>query len=149
VIENPCELTWNNHGSHFDAELDVDYANIELDVGTLRTRAYRDPNNGCGYTVPGPTMKLVPGQEYVIRFRNYMPFSPPSSDVNSLKDPDITNLHTHGLHIKPSQAPMVTGGALGDHVMVSFEGGTGGDYCYEIPPDHMGGQYGPTPILLT
>jgi len=52
---------------------------------------------------------------------------------NVFKDPNVTNVHTHGLHI--------SGESPGDDVTRWFEGGTGGDYVYDIPGNHMGGTY--------
>jgi FtsP/CotA-like multicopper oxidase with cupredoxin domain len=49
------------------------------------------------------------------------------------KDPNVTNLHTHGLHL--------SGESPGDDVTRFFEGGFGGDFVYDIPADHMGGTF--------
>ena len=76
---------------------------------------------------------MVPGQKYVLRFRNLLPYEEPSSVHNDFKDPNITNVHTHGLH--------VSGESPGDDVTRMFEGGFGGDYVYDIPADHMGGTF--------
>jgi FtsP/CotA-like multicopper oxidase with cupredoxin domain len=76
---------------------------------------------------------MVPGNKYVLRFRNLLDYEPPSPVHNDLKDPNITNLHTHGVHI--------SGESPGDDVTRLFEGGRGGDYVYDIPADHMGGTY--------
>ena len=49
------------------------------------------------------------------------------------RDPNVSNLHTHGLHI--------SGMSPGDDVTRSFEGQAGGDFVYDIPADHMGGTF--------
>ena len=76
---------------------------------------------------------MVPGNKYVLRFRNLLPYEAPSSVHNDFKDPNITNVHTHGLHI--------SGESPGDDVTRMFEGGFAGDYVYDIPADHMGGTF--------
>jgi FtsP/CotA-like multicopper oxidase with cupredoxin domain len=98
---------------------------------TLTTRAYRQA--GGSYTIPGPTMTVVPGNKYVLGFHNTLPYEPLSPRENVFKDPNVSNLHTHGLHI--------SGESPGDDVLRSFEGGYGGDFVYDIPADHMGGTY--------
>ncbi|HSO15256.1 MAG TPA: multicopper oxidase family protein [Arthrobacter sp.] len=70
-------------------------------------------------TVPGPTLRLRPGDELAIRL------------VNSLDEP--TNLHVHGLHVSPQ--------ANGDNVFVAVGPGEGFDYSYRLPPDHPPGVY--------
>ncbi len=97
----------------------------------MTTRAYRQ--QGGAYSIPGPTLNMVPGNKYVLRFRNLLPYEAPSPAHNEFKDPNITNVHTHGLHI--------SGESPGDDVTRMFEGGFGGDYVYDIPADHMGGTF--------
>jgi FtsP/CotA-like multicopper oxidase with cupredoxin domain len=50
---------------------------------------------------------------------------------NQLRDPTVTNLHTHGLH--------VSGMGPGDDVFAVIEPGDTGIYTYTIPCDHSGG----------
>ncbi len=59
--------------------------------------------------------------------------SPRVQEHNVFKDPNVTNVHTHGVHI--------SGETPADDVTRFFEGGFGGDYVYEIPADHMGGTF--------
>jgi hypothetical protein len=49
---------------------------------------------------------------------------------NAYRDPLVTNLHTHGLH--------VSGGAGGDDMTVAILPGAGNTYIYKIPCDHAG-----------
>jgi FtsP/CotA-like multicopper oxidase with cupredoxin domain len=76
---------------------------------------------------------MEPGMKYVLSFHNTLPYEAPSPELNVFKDPNISNIHTHGLHI--------SGESPGDDVTRSFEGGYGGDFVYDIPSDHMGGTY--------
>ena len=85
------------------------------------------------FNINGQTLTMVPGNKYVLRFRNLLPYETPSLEHNVFKDPNVTNVHTHGLHI--------SGESPSDDVTRMFEGGTGGDYVYDIPKDHMGGTF--------
>ncbi|MDH3706498.1 MAG: multicopper oxidase domain-containing protein [Acidimicrobiia bacterium] len=117
---------------HYVGVIEYGEATFTMNNGeTLTTRAYRQ--EGGAYSIPGPTLHMAPGNKYVVRFRNLLPYEAPSPDENTFKDPNITNLHTHGLHI--------SGEGSGDDVTRMFEGGFGGDYVYDIPSDHMGGTY--------
>lgn len=134
-IVNPASFVWTYVSSpepHYVGVLEYGEATFTLNNGqTLTTRAYRQ--EGGTYSIPGPTLNMVPGNKYVLRFRNLLPYEAPSSVHNDFKDPNITNVHTHGLHI--------SGESPGDDVTRMFEGGFGGDYVYDIPADHMGGSY--------
>jgi FtsP/CotA-like multicopper oxidase with cupredoxin domain len=130
-ILDPAPFVWTDAGDHFVGTLEYGQATFTINGETLTTRAYRQ-QGGC-FSIPGPTMKMVPGNKYVVRFHNLLDYEMPSDVHNDFKDPNITNLHTHGLHI--------SGEAPGDDVTRMFEGGFGGDYVYDIPADHMGGSY--------
>jgi FtsP/CotA-like multicopper oxidase with cupredoxin domain len=74
---------------------------------------------------------MTSGETYVLTFKNSLLFEEPSPVHNDLKDPNITNLHTHGLH--------VSGDTPADDITRLINGGQCGDYVYEVPADHMGG----------
>jgi FtsP/CotA-like multicopper oxidase with cupredoxin domain len=134
VVVDPPELQWTFHDGpepHHSAVLEYGEATFDIGGETLTTRAYRQA--GGAYSIPGPTMTMVPGNTYVVRFRNRLPYQPASGAENVLKDPNVTNLHTHGLHISPLSPS--------DDVARFFEGTRGGDFVYDIPADHMGGTY--------
>ena len=104
VINNPQEFAWEFHAASGDTEayysgtMEVGAVNLTLNNGeTLTTRAYRQ--KGTEYTVPGPTLKMTPGNKYVLSLENTLPYEEPSTSHNVFKDPNIVNLHTHGLHI--------------------------------------------------
>ncbi len=130
-IVDPQPFEWTHKGGHYVGVLEYGEATFTINGETLTTRAYRQ-EGGC-YSIPGPTLHMVPGNKYVLRFRNLLPYEAPSPAHNDFKDPNITNVHTHGLHI--------SGESPGDDVTRMFEGGYGGDYVYDIPADHMGGTY--------
>ncbi len=131
IVTDPEPFQWTDAGDHFVGVLEYGEATFDVAGETLTTRAYRQ-EGGC-YSIPGPTMHMQPGNRYVVRFRNLLPYEPASPTHNEFKDPNVTNLHTHGLHI--------SGEAPADDVTRMFEGGTGGDYVYDIPADHMGGTF--------
>ncbi len=130
-IVDPPPFEWTDAGDHYVGVMEYGEATFSINGETLTTRAYR-PAGGC-YSIPGPTLNMEPGNTYVLRFRNLLPYEAPSPAHNDFKDPNITNVHTHGLHI--------SGESPGDDVTRMFEGGFGGDYVYDIPADHMGGTY--------
>jgi FtsP/CotA-like multicopper oxidase with cupredoxin domain len=133
-ILNPDPFIWTYVSSpepHYVGVMEYGEATFNINGETLTTRAYRQ--EGGTFSIPGPTLNMVPGNKYVLRFRNLLPYEAPSPVHNDYKDPNITNVHTHGLHI--------SGESPGDDVTRMFEGGRGGDYVYDIPADHMGGTY--------
>jgi FtsP/CotA-like multicopper oxidase with cupredoxin domain len=70
-------------------------------------------------TVPGPTLRLRPGDRLRLRL------------VNDL--PQGTNLHTHGLLVSPE--------GNSDNVFIHIEPGESFDYEYRLPDDHPPGLF--------
>ena len=133
-ISDPAPFVWTYVASpepHYVGVLEYGEATFSINGETLTTRAYRQ--EGGAYSIPGPTIHMTPGSKYVLRFRNLLPYEAPSAAHNEFKDPNVTNVHTHGLHI--------SGESPSDDVTRMFAGGTGGDYVYDIPADHMGGTF--------
>jgi FtsP/CotA-like multicopper oxidase with cupredoxin domain len=138
VVAAPADFVWTYQSSpepHYVGTLVYDEFTFTTASGeTLTTRAYGQELNGnVSLSVPGPTIRMTPGNKYVLRYENRLPYQAPSPDHNVLKDANISNLHTHGLHI--------SGESPGDDVTRFFEGGYGGDFVYDIPADHMGGTF--------
>ena len=138
VISDPETFEWTFHPvsatnptEYYSGTMQMGEATFTIGGETITTRAYGQL--GKSLSIPGPTMIMQPGNKYVLRFENLLPFETPSTSHNVYKDPNISNLHTHGLHI--------SGLTPGDDVTRSFEGGFGGDFVYDIPADHMGGTY--------
>ena len=136
-IAEPPQFVWTHHPAtaeteeYYSGTLEIGEANFSIGTDTITTRAYRQ--EGTAYSIPGPTISMSPGNKYVLRFKNTLPFAEKSAVHNVFKDPNISNVHTHGLHI--------SGESPSDDVTRSFEGGFGGDFVYDIPADHMGGTY--------
>ncbi len=137
LVEDPINFIWTEHPAsgnnpaYFSGVMEVGQATFAINGQTLTTRAYRQ--QGGAYSIPGPTITVVPGNKYMLSFHNTLPYQPLSSVENEFKDPNVSNIHTHGLHISPMSP--------GDDVTRSFEGGRGGDFVWDIPSNHMGGTY--------
>ncbi len=134
VVSDPelFQWTYNAEGDYYSGTLVMDEATFDIGGETLTTRAYGQ--EGHGVSIPGPTIVMAPGKKYVMQFKNLLPYhEDPVMEHNVFKDPNITNVHTHGLHI--------SGESPGDDVTRWFKGGTGGDYVYDIPANHMGGTF--------
>ncbi len=138
VVTNPVEFEWthhpvtaNNPEEYYSGTLEMGEASFTINGESLTTRAYRQ--EGGAYSIPGPTMVMQPGKKYLLRFKNTLPYEPLNPEHNVFKDPNVTNVHTHGVHI--------SGESPADDVTRFFEGGFGGDYVYDIPADHMGGTF--------
>lgn len=129
VIQDPAQFQWTQQNDYWTGTLEFGEATLNFGADTLTTRAYRQA--GGSYSIPGPTIKMTPGQTYVLTFKNLLPYQTPSTVENDFKDPNISNLHTHGLHVSP-RSPA-------DDVMRLINGGYCGDYAYAIEADHMGG----------
>jgi FtsP/CotA-like multicopper oxidase with cupredoxin domain len=130
VIHDPPSFVWDNNGDYLSGTLEIGEARFDIGNDVITTRAYGQDGN---FSIPGPTLKMVPGQKYVVAFENSLPYEPASLEHNTFKDPNISNIHTHGIHI--------SGESPGDDVTRQIEGGFCGDYVYDIPEDHMGGTY--------
>jgi FtsP/CotA-like multicopper oxidase with cupredoxin domain len=74
---------------------------------------------------------MTPGEQYVLTFKNLLEYAEPNPKHNVFKDPNITNIHTHGLH--------VSGETPADDITRQINGGQCGDYVYDVPANHMGG----------
>lgn len=131
-ISDPEAFIWDQESDgHFSGTMEIAEADLVIGGESITTRVYRQ-EGGCD-SIPGPTIHMTPGNTYVLKFRNTLPYEAPEAAHNVFKDPNVSNLHTHGLHI--------SGETPADDVTRSFEGGAGGDFVYDILPDHMGGTF--------
>ncbi len=97
-----------------------------LDGDELRHRCY---NGG----LVGPTIRVKPGQNLHVKVRNILP---PTSSSHSNEGPhgfNVTNLHTHGLHVSPK--------CPADDVFKQIRPGESFDYTFEIPENHHAGTF--------
>jgi FtsP/CotA-like multicopper oxidase with cupredoxin domain len=141
LVVNPPIFQWKQQqatsGELYETgTLVMDKADLTINGETLTTRVYaQEPTDGSEpvLSIPGPTLIMESGKKYVMSFKNLLPYEPLTHEHNTFTDPNVTNVHTHGLHI--------SGESPGDDVTRAFEGQRGGDYVYDIPADHMAGTF--------
>lgn len=94
---------------------------VELDAAPRAVTVGGQQVTMLGYsdTVPGPTLRLRPGDRLQVRLRNTLG--------------DATNLHVHGLHVSPV--------GTGDNPFVTVDPGESFDYDYQLPVDHPAGTF--------
>ena len=86
-------------------------------------------------TIPGPTLRLQPGDALKIRFHNLLP----ASRDEDPRDEDLphhlnsTNFHFHGAHVSPE--------GISDNIFRVFEPGQSYDIEIDVPADHPSGTY--------
>jgi len=114
-------------------------ANGELNTTLRMQYAYKDIGGHRLYVrsyegaVPGPTLRLTPGDVLRIKLINDMP---PDRDPTPIDHSlphrfNTTNFHSHGLHVSPS--------GISDNVMRMMEPGTSYEIEIAIPSDHIPG----------
>jgi FtsP/CotA-like multicopper oxidase with cupredoxin domain len=92
---------------------------LEAALGTHDVAGRRAVTMGYNGGVPGPTLRLRPGDTLRVEL------------VNRLEQ--VTNLHVHGLHVSPEHN--------GDNVFLAVEPGRTRQYEYQLPEDHPPGVY--------
>ena len=114
-------------------------ANGELNTTLRMQYAYKDIGGHRLYvrtyegTVPGPTLRLKPGDVLRIKLINDMPPNRDPAPIDHLLPHQFntTNFHSHGLHVSPS--------GISDNVMRMMEPGKSYDIEIAIPSDHIPG----------
>lgn len=113
-------------------ELRVGYAQLKManDQGgedTLYLRSY----NGA---ITGPVLRVQPGDRLVVHLINELPEdSGPHGEAHGL---NITNLHSHGLHVSPEE-----GDNIFREIGLGGKDGTEANLIYNIPPGHHAGTF--------
>eukprot|EP00854_Cymbomonas_tetramitiformis_P012748 gene12748-15074_t len=124
----PTEII--NDGSTMTLKIDQHF--YEGPFSSFYTRAF-GPGGGAT-SIPGPTWRIKAGDTVKMRLENALgPQGSYAGIHNELKEPNTTNLHTHGLHI--------TGDPGGDDVFTVVEPGGSFEYTYELPSFHMPGTH--------
>ncbi|WP_239014713.1 multicopper oxidase family protein [Archangium violaceum] len=95
---------------------------------TVKLRSY---NGG----LVGPIIEARPGDTLHIHLKNQLPPEPrpPTPDPNVPHGFNVTNLHTHGLHVSPE--------GNSDNVLLAFGPQEEFEYEIKIPTDHPAGTY--------
>jgi FtsP/CotA-like multicopper oxidase with cupredoxin domain len=106
--------------------------NLIQDPTTGETRLIETPTyNG---TIPGPTLRVKPGDSLQILLINEFPPNPAEQRMGDFPhDPYTTNLHTHGWTVSPE--------GISDNVLRKMEPGTTNDMRVELPRDHQSGTF--------
>jgi len=87
-----------------------------------------------GGTLPGPTIRVKPGQTLYVNFENTLEEQDGTSNAeNNYAFPDSTNLHFHGPHVS-SERPA-------DDTTIIVDPGESFRYEVEFPSEHMGGTH--------
>ena len=94
---------------------------VSLTAAVGQTKLAGRTVRAAGYDgrVPGPTLRVRPGDRMVITLRNALA--------------ETTNLHTHGLHVSPQ--------GNGDNPFVAIEPGESFTYEIALPADHPPGVF--------
>ena len=102
--------------------------NGENPLATYSTRVF----NGAS---PGPTIRLKPGDTLFVTTENNLEANPTLTDhkFNTLRDPNITNIHFHGMHITPF--------GRGDNPFRTFAPNTTHSTKITLPLDHPSGLF--------
>ena len=108
--------------------LDVRYAYKDIGGYRLHLRTYEGG-------IPGPTLRVRPGDTLRITLVNELPPNrdPMPRDINHPHHFNTTNVHTHGLHVSPS--------GIADNVLRPMDPGGSYDIEIAIPDDHPRGTY--------
>ena len=114
-------------------------ANGELNTTLRMQYAYKNIGGSRLYVrtyegaVPGPTLRLKPGDVLRIKLINDMPPNRDPEPIDHLLPHrfNTTNFHSHGLHVSPSD--------ISDNVMRMMEPGESYDIEIAIPSDHIPG----------
>jgi len=108
---------------------------LELSVYQYNGPAVVQNTRGYNGGLVGPTIRIKPGDDLNIVLTNSM--AAQGFDTaqlhNQFRQFDVTNLHTHGLHI--------SGEAPGDDIFTEVAPGATNTYQYSLPASHMGGTF--------
>jgi FtsP/CotA-like multicopper oxidase with cupredoxin domain len=118
--------TRRSENGELNTTLRMHYAYKDIGGHRLYMRTYEG-------TIPGPTLRVKPGDVLRIKLINDMPPNrdPSPADHSLPHHFNTTNLHTHGLHVSPS--------GIADNVMRVMEPGKSYDVEVAIPSDHIPG----------
>ena len=119
---------WTSTGGELRGDLRLAYATQEIGGYTLNLRGY----NGA---IPGPTLRLQPGDRLALTLTNALPPNPdPMPENHNLPHHfNTTNFHSHGLHVSPE--------GESDNVFRAMEPGGQYDIIIDIPADHPSGTF--------
>lgn len=124
-LANPPEI----HASEgvLRATLRMALQSVTLPDGATELRNYG--------ALPGPTLRVHPGDTLEIRLENRLPPNPDRGTpvMNTPNRFNSTNLHFHGFHVSPR--------GNSDNVYLEIEPGQTFNYVVQLPDDHPAGTY--------
>lgn len=127
AVPLPVPRSVRSEGGRLDLVLTLERTTVTTGSGaTLKTRAF----NG---TVPGPTIRLQPGDDLKVHFKNRLPDQGSAYVHNQFSAADESNVHFHGLH--------VSGELPSDDSTVPVLPGQDLVYQTSLPDDHMAGTH--------
>jgi FtsP/CotA-like multicopper oxidase with cupredoxin domain len=120
--------TWRSVNGELRGDLRLAYAFQDIGGYMLNLRNY----NGA---IPGPTLRVRPGDRLALTLTNTLPPNPdPMPQNHNLPHHfNTTNFHAHGLHVSPE--------GEGDNVFRAMEPGGQYDIVIDIPEDHPSGTF--------
>ncbi|NUM52638.1 MAG: multicopper oxidase family protein [Candidatus Hydrogenedentes bacterium] len=119
-------------GGLLDTDLRVCFARNRIGDMWLRSRTYE----GC---IPGPTLRVKPGDTLRLHIHNALPDDEDGGHMKGMVDHNIpggfniTNFHSHGLHVSPK--------GISDNPYRQFMPGETNMVEIAIPEDHPTGTY--------
>jgi FtsP/CotA-like multicopper oxidase with cupredoxin domain len=122
-------LVLRSQGGKLEVDLIVRYETHQIGGSTAKLRTYVEKSTGAK-AVFGPTMRVGPDDRLIVTIHNQLPPNPHamSHGHNDPHDFNSTNLHTHGLHVSPSE----------DDVFRRIDPGDFGRYSYTLQ-NHVSG----------
>jgi len=132
MFANPSEISSRDGVLRY--HLIVDYSNNIVDGCQATLRSYN-------YQLVGQTLRAKPGDTLKIKLINNLPISasekhpqqPPPNQHSGQFSFNVTNLHTHGLHVSPRNK--------GDNVFIEIPPQDEEDYEIKIPENHVAGTF--------
>ena len=135
-------LTHSSANGRLDLTLDVNYGVFTIGKDQVRLRTY---NN----RLVGPALRLKAGDTLYITLVNNLPPNTDDSqshDMNDYREWNTTNLHFHGLHVRPQA--LKKGEPESDNVLLELPPSSPFDpkisiqkYAVHIPSDHVAGTF--------
>jgi FtsP/CotA-like multicopper oxidase with cupredoxin domain len=118
LFKDPAEAQKNRYGVY---ELEVREAQVNVNGNLATLLTY----NG---QFPGPAIRARRGETLRVQLRNALPYTAAKNILGHTKN--ITNLHTHGLHVSPNEPA--------DSMMVQLKPGDIYDYSYDLAKEEPG-----------
>lgn len=126
-LANPPEI--QSVDGQLRAKMKMAFTSKDLPSGPASLRIFND-------SLPGPTLRITPGDTLEINFSNDMPENTDKPNPLSPNIPNsfnTTNVHYHGFHVSPK--------GNSDNVYLNIEPGQKFNYIVKVPDDHPAGNY--------